>query len=605
MFPTRFSLLVTAFLFASGTSTVIHDCNYFHNGVYNIRYCAFSNVIVMHDAEEIVFRSEYPRPYFFEFNSSKLTEIPRILFTSFPEMQNLDVVKSQIENINKYTFEHAKDLRYLNLSSNQLTVLNNFAFKGCDKLVRLDVSNNRITDVKSNALSDASKLDHLDLSGNLLEVLDENLFSKLNLLTYLSMANNKLKTLPDHLLDNCTMIAYLDLRDNQIQTIADSFMKGLTYLRTLIVHNNKLTSLTIPQQLTKLLATRNRLSSIYAVEPDKSQLYVLSLSKNQLTGISNITMLESLGVLDISFNPIGPLNLTTFLKLRKLVDLNLEATQLNRLEYGLFTQQSKLRRLDISYNFLRKIDLTVLTSTPALEKLFIDGNGLLEINFDHIPKLFPNLTYLGLFANAWNCSYLSSLVQFCNHNGIEVSSTKSYGEMLYMTNVQGIYCAGSDHDRVYFQPSTAVQHEDENLNQDKDLQLELIAGNISSTDFEYKLMVDVLEMIRTVNATNSNKLEEVRRIALGSGGGCTAAIHSTGYQVFIMLILTFILVINVGFLLYVHYNANARRAIDRMIIFRRGETASVQTQLEEELARQKILQNRKLAKQKLDKIESL
>ncbi|XP_055531704.1 carboxypeptidase N subunit 2-like [Wyeomyia smithii] len=578
MFSTRF--LVLQVLLAGCALAVIHDCNNFHNGVYNLRYCDFSNVFVTHDAEDIVFRSEYPRPYYFEFNDSKLTEIPRILFSSFPEMQNLEVAKSQVENINKYTFEHAKDLRYLNLSSNQLTVLNNFVFKGCDKLVRLDISNNRISEIKPNALGDASKLDHLDLSSNLLEVLDENLFSKLILLSYLSLANNKLKVLPDHLLDNCTLLAHLDLKDNQLQTLPENFSKNMIYLRTLNVDSNRLTSLTIPQQLTKLFASKNRLSSVYAVEPDKSQLYTLSLSKNQIAGITNITMLESLGVLDVSFNPVGALNLTAFLKLRKLVDLNLEATQLTRLEYGLFTQQTKLRRLDISYNFMRKIDLTVLTSTPSLEKLFVDGNGLLEINYELVPKLFPNLTYLGLFANAWNCSYLAGLVRFCNNKGIEVSSTKTYGEMLHMTNVQGIYCAGSDSDRVYFQPSTAIRHDDDNLNQDKDVQLELIVGNISSTEFEYKLMVELLEMIRTVNATNSGRLEEVRRIAMGSERGCTP-IHATGYQVFIMLILTFILVINVGFLLYVHYNANARRTIDQMIIFRRGETASVQTQLEE------------------------
>ncbi|XP_058829703.1 protein artichoke-like [Topomyia yanbarensis] len=577
MFSIR--LLLMKFLL-SGVCAIIHDCNHFHNGVYNIRYCAFSNISVTHDAEEVVFRSEYPRPYYFEFYDSKLTEIPRILFTSFPELQNLDAARSQLENINKYTFEHAKELRYLNLSSNQLTVLNNFVFKGCDKLTRLDLSNNRITVIKDKALGDATKVDHLDLSENLLSDLDETLFSKLTLLSYLSLANNRLKSLDDHLLDNCTMLAYLDVKGNQIQTLSDYFLNSLTYLRTLIIDNNKLTTLNIPQQLTKLFASKNQLSSVYSEEPEKSQLYSLSLSKNKLTSIRNITILENIAVLDISFNPIGPLNLTTFLKLKKLVDLNLEATQLNTLEHGLFTQQSKLRRLDISYNFLRKLDLTVMTSTPALEKLYIDGNGLLEINYEHIPELFPNLTYLGMFANAWNCSYLTGLVRFCNRNSIAVSSSKTYGEMSYMTNVQGIYCASSDKDRIDFQPSIAVRHDDENFDSEKDVQLELLVGNISSTEFEYKLMVELLDMIRSVNATNSERLEEVRRAALGADRGCES-IHTTGYQVFIMLILTFILVINVGFLLYVHYNANARRAIDQMIIFRRGETASVQTQLEE------------------------
>ncbi|KXJ81829.1 hypothetical protein RP20_CCG016865 [Aedes albopictus] len=566
--------------FLGGSWAIIYDCNHFLNGVYTIRYCALSNVTVTHDAEEVVFRSEYPRPYYFEFSESKLTEIPRVMFTSFPEMQNLDVTRCQVENINKYTFEQAKELRYLNMSGNQLSMLNNFVFKGCDKLVRLDVSSNRISEVKEKALHDLPKIDHLDLSGNLLKQLDAGLFSKLTLLSYLSLANNRISEIHDRLLENCTMIAYLDLRGNRIHSLSDTFLSSLTYLRILVLDENRLTSLVIPHQLTKLFASKNNISSIYAESAEKSQLYSMSLSKNNLKDIRNITILETLTILDLSFNPIGPLHLTTFLKLKKLIDLNLEATQFQTVEHGTFTQQSKLRRLDLSYNLLQKLDISVLVPTPNLETLFIDGNGLQEFSYENMQELFPNLTYLGLFANSWNCSYLTNLVRFCNRNKIAIGTTKNYGEITHMTNVQGIYCANSDKDRIQFQPSLAVSHLDENFFREEDTQLKLIVANVTSTEFEYKLMVELLDMIRNVNASNADRLEEVRKIALGHERGCDAR-HAIGFQVFIMLILTVILVMNVGFLLYVHYNANARRAIDRMIIFKRGETASIQTQMED------------------------
>ncbi|EDS39960.1 carboxypeptidase N subunit 2 [Culex quinquefasciatus] len=566
-----------------GWAAIIHDCNHFHNGVYTIRFCAFSNVTVTHDAEEIVFRSEYPRPYFFEFLDSQLTEMPRIMFTLFPEMQNLDVAGSQVENVNKYTFEHAKELRYLNMSGNRLTVLNNFIFKGCDKLVRLDVSSNRISEVKEKALVDAPKLDHLDLSHNLLHELDERLFSQLTLLTYVSLAHNRLQVLHDDLFVNCSMLAYLDLKGNQIEVLSDNFLNNLPFLRTLVVENNKLKSLKIPPQLTKLFASFNKITSVYPENTEKSQLYSLTLSNNNLNSIQNISNLEGLTILDVSFNAIGPLNLTTFLKMKKLTDLNLEATKLNTLEHGLFSQQTKLRRLDISYNFLRTLDITVLTATSNLEKLFIDGNNLVDINYDHIPELFPNLTYLGLFSNVWNCSYLTTLVRFCNRHKIALSTSKSYGEMSHLTNVQGIYCASSDKERIYFRPESAVAHTDDRLNRDEDDQLNLLVANMTSTQYEYKLMLELLDMIRQVNATNRERLDEVRKMALrAEPEGCGEyGAHAAGFQVFIMLILTVILVINVGFMLYVQHNANARRAIDRMILFKRGETASVQTQLED------------------------
>ncbi|XP_055602960.1 platelet glycoprotein V-like [Uranotaenia lowii] len=561
----------------------IHDCNHFLNGVYNIRQCAFNNISVAHDAEEVVFRSEYPRPYFFEFHDSKLTEIPRIMFTSFPEMQNLEVTQCGIENINKYTFEHAKELRYLNLSSNRLTVLNNFIFKGCDKLLRLDISQNQITEIKEKALYDAVKVDHLNLSGNLLSDLDENLFSKLGLLAYLSLANNQISVLHDNLLSNCTSLAFLDLKGNKITSLSDIFLSSLTHLKTLSMDSNRLTALKIPQQLTKFTASNNFLLSIFMDDPTNSQLYTLNLSNNKLRSIENITVLQTIAILDVSFNPIGPLKLTSFLKLKQLTDLNLENTKIATLEHGILAQQSKLRRLDISYNNFRQLDISVLTSTPNLETLYLDGNNLIEMNYEHIPELLPNLTYLGLFANSWNCSYLTTLVRFCNKHQISIAGTKPYGEMSHLTNVQGIYCATSDKDRVYFNDSQAIQHVDKYLSADADRQLEMIARSTTSTDFEYKLVVELLEMIRSVNRSSNGRMDEIRQMALGLGDGkaCVSSFHAAGYQVFIMLILTVILVLNVGFLLYVNYNANARRAVDRMIIFKRGDTASIQTQMDD------------------------
>uniref|UniRef100_A0A182T476 Uncharacterized protein n=1 Tax=Anopheles maculatus TaxID=74869 RepID=A0A182T476_9DIPT len=166
---------------------------------------------------------------------------------------------------------------------------------------------------------------------------------------------------------------------------------------------------------------------------------------------------------------------------------------------------------------------------------------------------------------------------YCRNHSIKVSPLKSYGTILDASNVQGIYCkTASDSVLPVVAP---VDHP--------------MAGGKSSPN---ELTNDqLLQMLRDMNRTTEQLLQEmVRSIhqrpggVVGAGGSaivtasCTE-LHAYNYQVFILLILSVILIINVGFLLWIQHNANVRRAVDRMIIFRREQGASIQTALHEEL----------------------
>uniref|UniRef100_A0A182RXN7 Uncharacterized protein n=1 Tax=Anopheles funestus TaxID=62324 RepID=A0A182RXN7_ANOFN len=566
-----FVIFLAIIVFACAAEALIYQCEHYDSlGQYNSRHCTLHGVMIVHDAEDVDFTSEYPRPYWFEFQQSEMDEIPRALFTAFPEMQTIDFRETGIENINKFTFEKAKHLRHLFLPYNRLKVLNNLIFKGCDLLEWLDLSHNHLQEIKEKTFHDISSLTRLDLNHNRLETLPEEVFGELLNLADLSLNDNLLTTLGDRIFDHSRLVS-LNLNFNRLRTIhlADTFQSW----QQVRLRGNFLTSLVLPHVPIAFDLSHNNLTTI-EFPYDLNAVQTLDLSHNLFTDIRNISKLSNLYTLDVSFNALQTLPLTTFLKMSQLGKLNLEATNLTSLEHGLFSQQTNLTWLDVSFNRFQALDLTVLTAAARLEHLHIDGNNLSSVQYHRLPAMFPSLYYLGLFANAWNCSYLVDLVHFCRLHSIKVVPLKSYGTTLDASNVQGIYCKSSQESIL---PAVApVDHP--------------IGTGTSSTEFSTD---QLLQMLKEMNRTTEQLMQEMvrtihQRPGVVSGGSavvttsCTQ-LHAHNYQVFILLILSIILIINVGFLLWVQHNANVRRAVDRMIVFRHEQGASIQTALHEEL----------------------
>uniref|UniRef100_A0A182P7Q3 Uncharacterized protein n=1 Tax=Anopheles epiroticus TaxID=199890 RepID=A0A182P7Q3_9DIPT len=573
MRPVRINAILVALVIAlvSVIEAVIYQCDYYdRDGEYNRRHCTLHGVTVVHDAADIDFSSEYPRPYWFEFQSSQMDEIPRAIFTTFPEMQTVDFRETGIENINKFTFENAKQLRHLFLHRNKLSVLNNFIFKGCDRLEWLDLSHNQLQEVKNKTFHDIPTLTRLDLNHNRLVTLPAEVFWELPELAHLSLNDNQLVALDEETFFHSRIVA-LNLNYNRLRQVhlEDRFQTW----QKLHLRGNLLTTVDIPSAPVEIDLAHNNLTTLCIIHPQNA-LESLDLSHNLFKDISNVSALDQLHTLDVSFNALQTLPLTTFLRMKRLSRLNLEATNLTTLEHGLFSQQNNLTWLDVSFNRLQTIDLTVLTAAAQLEHLHIDGNNLTSVEYRRLSSMFPSLAYLGLFANSWNCSYLVDLVHYCRQHSITVAPQKAYGTTLDTSNVQGIYCKSSQSSVL---PVVApVDHP-------------IVSDDRVVTEFSID---HLLEMMQEMNKTTEQLVKEMmraihRRAESGAGSpvvtaSCTS-LHAYNYQVFILLILSVILILNVGFLLWVHHNANTRRAVDQMIIFRREQGASIQTALHEDL----------------------
>uniref|UniRef100_A0A182QQF5 Uncharacterized protein n=1 Tax=Anopheles farauti TaxID=69004 RepID=A0A182QQF5_9DIPT len=395
------------------------------------------------------------------FESSTLNEVPKRLFDTYPHLKSANLSRCGIKEINRYSLEQSSQLTVLDLSWNKLTELKAFCFTGATMLSQLNLTLNNISVIEEGAFNTLSNLVLLQLSGNKLRKLPSNVFNPLTSLKTIYLNSNQLEVVEQDLFSASTVLENVLLQYNRITVVGEGAfvsdkrpklkiislsnnnltMLDLTGVRVekLFLSANMLKEISISPWIQHIYASNNKISSIVLTDTSTEMLLTtLGLENNSITSLETIRHFRSLVVLDLANNKIGALNLTSFANLVKLEQLGLERTFISNLQHGTFAQLGALKVLDISDNNLDRFDFEILTSSTNLEQIYIDGNRLKSIDYEHLRKTFPSLAWLGVSNNNWNCSYLIKLVRYCTENSITLY--KPSLSVQNQTNVKGIYC---------------------------------------------------------------------------------------------------------------------------------------------------------------------
>ncbi|XP_053663212.1 protein artichoke-like [Anopheles marshallii] len=392
------------------------------------------------------------------FVNSTVEELPKQLFDSFNGIQIANLTRSGIKYVNRYSLERAQSLQVLDVSWNALSELTANCFSGATALTKLVLSYNNISSIDNMAFISLINLRILLLTGNKLRSLDSNVFNSLVALETVYLDSNKLEVIERDLFAKNVKLQNILLQNNSISVAEHGAFNQPSNLSILSLSNNNLTKLNLSAvEVKKVYLANNKLEEIYlspsmelvsagnnriaSILMDNSSsmnLTTLDLDNNSITSFESIAHLPSLVNLFLSNNRIGPLNLTSFAKFTKLEQLGLERTFISNLQHGTFAQQESLKWLDLSYNNLDRFDFDILTSSTALETIFLDGNRLKSVNFQYLKKTFPSLVKIGLSDNNWNCTYLIELVRYCTAHSIALFQSQS--SVQNQTNVKGIYC---------------------------------------------------------------------------------------------------------------------------------------------------------------------
>jgi hypothetical protein len=143
--------------------------------------------------------------------------------------------------------------------------------------------------------------------------------------------------------------------------------------------------------------------------------------------------------LDLSYNYIGPLQISTFSLLKKLKTFNLKSTNISNIEFGTFSHQDKVENFNIADNNLGYFDLNMIFSMSNLLRLDVSGNDLKDLtSVDQAHHLFALLQTIDITKNRFTCRTLMRLLK--TFKLYKVSVVKSNIEH-QETNINGIICA--------------------------------------------------------------------------------------------------------------------------------------------------------------------
>lgn len=414
-----------------------------------------------------------------EFTNSKFYDVPREIFPTFQFLKKVQANSCGLEDVNKYNFNYASALQELRMRSNKIKKLPNSVFSSITTLTTLDMSSNEISEIEKSAFASLENLEYLTLSDNKLVSIDESVFKELTALISIRLDSNKLQIIEENLFANNLNLSEIRMDTNEIAIVnGDAFgkLKKLKYLNLasnrlhkLDITNTNLERLWIPYNKFKTLKVNKNLKLLYAPYNDleeinftgNTEMMELKLRQNSIANITNFASLNKLEILDLSYNPIGSLKISSFARMNDLVKLNLEFTNITKesLTFGTLAHNTNLTHLDISYNQLKQIDFSVFTSLHQLTHLKIDGNNLTRIAYENLKVNFPKLTLISLVDNDWNCAYLSSMIKQLRAMNVIVyvfTKLRVYDEM----NVDGIRCTNETTQHVYWK--SPFMHRDDN-----------------------------------------------------------------------------------------------------------------------------------------------
>lgn len=459
------------------------------------------------------------------FENVTLKEIPTNIFSTFSNLRDLNLSNVRLETITRENFANTRNIITLNLSKNKLTYLGNMIFSELKILIDLDLSENMLSDFHEGAFDFCcTALRTLNLKSNKINQVRPSLFYSMNNLTLLDLSENKIVEIGDIIKKVKQKNSYfknLDLSYNdieffncQLQFNVNSLYLNFNHIKNVSMNtcnvskiyasNNEIEELSINEHVVEVVAVNNKISQINVAENTK--LIRLEIGGNYLNAsfLKKIRDMDTLEVLDLSQNNLGPISLDTFAKIKDLTSLNLSDTRISNLEYGTFSHQVNLKTLDLSKNNLNHIDLSVFTSLRKLTSFHLSGNNLKQIDkFDEIKKFFPKLNLISFSNNSWSCSYLANIIQAFTLDQVEILYEKSL--VHNSTNIMGIGCSKSTNPRSFIMDAQGNENLNSIITLSKSLYCEILDNSTNSTNLHGKLS----EIISTVNL-NSLTSESIK-----------------------------------------------------------------------------------------------
>ena len=332
-----------------------------------------------------------------------LYSVPGEALQVLTELQLLQLDKNQITGVNKGCFDKLKKLTTLMLSNNMLSSISNESFKEMSSLEKVQFNGNELTEQLD--LSGLAKAKIISLQNCSIRIISSPLFQRKSNVQEINLSSNGLSLLHPLAFSHMIETTFMRLENNFLTTdnVCSLVWQTLISLKHLILYNNTIHSI-LPHCFYGL-------TSLLLLNVDKSN--ITRLEKNAFRG------LESLEVLQLRYNRLETLTNGTFTGLHNLQMMNLDENNIRTINAGTFSGLINLRQLMLTRNNLDTpyICFSVWNFLTALQDLNLHTNAITSI-----------LT--GCF------NILKSLqILHLGRNNISVLGNEAFGELESLVNI--------------------------------------------------------------------------------------------------------------------------------------------------------------------------
>lgn len=164
--------------------------------------------------------------------------IIRELFTTFPNLEGLEVIFSSLQRINSDSFAYAGNLRYINIRNNPIRRLEANVFQNATNLEQLFLWWNTELDFLSEyAFSGLEKLNELHLVSSSIPYIQPQTFRPLVSLRFLELGQNRLDLIDSRWFSTNRQLGQLMMNSNDVSAIHPSLL-DLPELSALFLEGN-------------------------------------------------------------------------------------------------------------------------------------------------------------------------------------------------------------------------------------------------------------------------------------------------------------------------------------------------------------------------------
>lgn len=151
-----------------------------------------------------------------------IREIPTFAFGNLTKLDNVTLIRNQIEVLDQYAFANHELLRVLSLEENQIVDIDRLAFCNLPNLIELILTKNNLSVLHEEMFVDLRKLLKLKLNENLISMVSRDMFKGLGNLKQLDLSFNNVKFITDTVFAELWSLQELDLESNVIEVSTQS-----------------------------------------------------------------------------------------------------------------------------------------------------------------------------------------------------------------------------------------------------------------------------------------------------------------------------------------------------------------------------------------------